>query len=438
MQPETTMTAADIESSAAPAPTQSGESGPALLQPLRVRDFRLVFSGETVSLLGDQFHFVALAWLALQLTGSGLALGTVLMTAAIPRAVFMLIGGAFSDRLSPRNLMLASNAVRAVVVGIVAILVITGNAQLWQLYILAAIFGLVDAFFYPALNTMVPMMVSQARLPAANALMQGTQQLTGLLGPAIAGLVIAAVQTGPAFAVDAVSFAVAAVVLVAVRGGRRTPASPPEAGTTATGPVDAGHHRRGNLLCVAGSGDPVPAGAGRRVQLRLHRTGNVGIAWIADNRFGGSADFGILLSSWGAGALVGAVVAGSIRHVPNLGWITMGIGAVLGVGLAAIGVAPSMPVTLAVLVTIGLGVGFINVRVIAWVQARVPDTMIGRVMSLVTFGSQALAPVSLALAGAVIDFGAVSAMFAVAGGIVVAAVVAGVAWGVPSRMVEAA
>lgn len=92
----------------APASTDPAEAGgPALLRPLRIRDFRLLFTGETVSVLGDQFHFVALTWLALQLTGSGLALGTVLMTAAIPRAVFMLVGGAFSDRFSPRNLMLA-------------------------------------------------------------------------------------------------------------------------------------------------------------------------------------------------------------------------------------------------------------------------------------------------------------------------------------------
>jgi hypothetical protein len=115
-----------------------------LIQPLRERDFRLVFSGESISLLGDQFHFVALAWLTLQLTGSGVALGTVLMATAIPRAVFMLVGGAMSDRTSPRSLMLGSNALRTVVVAIVAALVLTGNAQLWQLYVLALIFGTVD------------------------------------------------------------------------------------------------------------------------------------------------------------------------------------------------------------------------------------------------------------------------------------------------------
>src|ERR1044071_5447667 len=154
------------------APEEPAAQGPAIFQSLRLRDFRLVFTGESISLMGDQFHFVALAWLALQLTGSGLALGTVLMVAAIPRAVFMLLGGALSDRFSPRSLMLASNALRGVVVGIVATLVLSGNAQLWQLYVLAAIFGVVDAFFHPALNTIVPMLVSERLLPPANALVQ--------------------------------------------------------------------------------------------------------------------------------------------------------------------------------------------------------------------------------------------------------------------------
>ena len=147
-----------------PAMPEPLESGPALLRPLRIRDFRLLFTGETVNVLGDQFHFVALAWLALQLTGSGLALGTVLMTAAIPRAVFMLVGGAFSDRFSPRTLMLASNAIRAVVVGVLAALVLGGRAELWHLYVFAAIFGVVDAFFYPALNTIIPMLVPERQL----------------------------------------------------------------------------------------------------------------------------------------------------------------------------------------------------------------------------------------------------------------------------------
>ena len=122
------MTAAD---GAEVRATAAKSAGPNLLRPLRIRDFRLIFGGESISVIGDYFHFVALAWLTLQLTGSGLALGSVLMVAGIPRAVFILLGGALSDRFSPRSLMLYSNAFRALVVGLLAVLVLTGRAELW-------------------------------------------------------------------------------------------------------------------------------------------------------------------------------------------------------------------------------------------------------------------------------------------------------------------
>ena len=182
-EPNLTTTPESSEVVAGTASTGADASAPRrrrlpLFVPLLGRDFRLMFTGESISLLGDQFHFVALAWLTLQLTGSGVALGTVLMAAAIPRAVFMLVGGAMSDRISPRSLMLISNALRTVVVAVVAALVLTGHAQLWQLYVLALIFGVVDAFFYPALNTIVPMLVSDQELPPANGLVQVMQQVS--------------------------------------------------------------------------------------------------------------------------------------------------------------------------------------------------------------------------------------------------------------------
>ena len=295
--------------------------GPAILQPLRVRDYRLVFAGETISVLGDQFHFVALAWLALQLTGSGLALGTVLMTAAIPRAIFILVGGAFSDRFSPRTLMFVSNAIRGVVVGIMAALVLTGQAELWHLYVLAAIFGVVDAFFYPALNTIIPMLVSERQLPAANAAIQGSVQVMGLIGPALAGVAIALVQTGPAFAIDAASFGVAALAVFLVRGGRR--AAPPS---------DDAAEQPHVLASIAGGmraawADPAVRGTMVLIAaFNLAFTGpiSVGLAWLADERFAaGSQGFGILFSVWGGGAVIGAIIAGSIPQIPRFGTVLL-------------------------------------------------------------------------------------------------------------------
>ena len=110
------------------------------------RNFRLLWGGEAISLIGDQFYLVALPWLVLTLTGSALAIGTVLAAAAIPRALFMLIGGALTDRLNPRVLMLASNLSRFVLVGALAAVTITGVVELWMIYVFALTFGLADAF----------------------------------------------------------------------------------------------------------------------------------------------------------------------------------------------------------------------------------------------------------------------------------------------------
>jgi len=416
----------------APATTGPEESGPALLRPLRIRDFRLLFAGETVSVLGDQFHFVALTWLALQLTGSGLVLGTVLMTAAIPRAVFMLVGGAFSDRFSPRMLMLVSNAIRGVVVGVLAALVLSGRAELWHLYVLAGTFGVVDAFFYPALNTIVPMLVPERQLSPANALVQGAQQISGLVGPALAGAMIALVQTGPAFVIDAASFMVAAFALLLIRGGRRT-ADPAE-----------DSQRPGVLSTIASGVRAAWADPAVRSMVLLTAAFNfaftgpisVGLAFLADHRFdGGSAAFGLLFSAFGGGAVLGAIAAGSIARPRRLGTIVMFIAFALGIGLALIGLAPSLPIAIGIIAVMGVLIGFINVQAIAWLQARIPDELRGRVMSLVTLGSVGLAPVSLAIAGALIDLGAVTLVFIAAGAIVILAASAGVAWGVPSLMV---
>jgi MFS family permease len=416
----------------------AAEPGPALLQPLRNRDFRLLFTGESISLIGDQFHFVALAWLTLQLTGSGLALGTVLMVAAVPRAIFMLVGGALSDRFSPRDLMLASNLLRAVVVGIVAVLVLTGRAELWNLYVLAAIFGVVDAIFHPALNTIVPMLVSERLLPPANALVQVMAQLSGLIGPAVAGIVVAAVQTGPAFAFDAASFAVAAGALLLIRGGRRAPAAGQHRTADGAAPEGLLQTIRSGLAYAWGD-PPVRALLLLTAAFNFAFTGpvSVGLPYLADTRFeGGSVALGLMLSSFGAGAVTGALLAGSLRHVPRLGMVILVIAMVLGVAQALVGLAPSVWVALPIGTFIGLGVGFLNVRVIAWLQARTPEGMRGRVMSLIMLSGVGMAPFSLAISGAIIDLGAVTLTFAVAGAIIVVAAIAGLFSGIPEQMTD--
>ncbi len=402
-------------------------------RPFRFRDFRLLFTGETISVVGDYFHFVALAWLTLQLTGSGLALGSVLMVAAIPRAVFMVVGGALSDRWSPRSLMLYSNAVRAVLVGIIAALVLTGQIQLWHLYLMAAIFGVVDALFYPAINSIIPMLVDEEALPPANALLQGSQQLAGLIGPAIAGFVVALVQTGPAFVVDAVSFAVAATALLFVVGGRRPPKASGEAHPNLLGSIRAG-------FGYAWADPAVRALLLLTAAFNFAVTGPllVGLPFLAEHGLhGGPAAFGVLLSAFGAGSVLGALAAGAMPRVPRLGALVLAIAAGLGVAMALIGIAPNVPSAFGLLAAMGLGAGFINVHIISWLQGRTAEEMRGRVMSIVMLGSVGLTPLSYAAAGLVVDLGAVPLMFAAGGAILLSASLLGFAWGVAGHMTYA-
>ncbi|HEV2124026.1 MAG TPA: MFS transporter, partial [Chloroflexota bacterium] len=135
-----------------------------LLAPLAYRNFALLWFGRIVSLAGDQFQLVALAAVALDLTQSAAGLGTVLMVQAVPRALFMLFGGAATDRFRPRMVMLVSDAAQAFAVLVLTLLAANGNLALWHLYVYAAVSGTVYAFFLPAANTIVPDLVPREQV----------------------------------------------------------------------------------------------------------------------------------------------------------------------------------------------------------------------------------------------------------------------------------
>jgi MFS family permease len=159
------------------------------------------------------------------MTGSGLALGTVLALEAIPRAVLMLVGGAVADRVSPRLAMLGSAAVRAALIGLLAVLVLTRTVQLWEVYTVALLVGAVSAFFLPARFAVLPGVVADHHLEAGNALLNLNQQASIFIGPALAGLLVAAAGPGPAFLVDAAAFGTAALLLLAVPARPGAPAA---------------------------------------------------------------------------------------------------------------------------------------------------------------------------------------------------------------------
>src|SRR5690242_5795509 len=145
-----------------------------ILRALGTRDFRLLWTSEAISVIGDQFQFVALSWLVISITGSGVALGTVLIAIAIPRAVLLVPFGVLADRRPGRTLMLAAHLVRGGIVGAIAALALSGEVSIPLLAVLGATFGAADALYMPAQQAFLPRTLEPDRLPSANALLHGT------------------------------------------------------------------------------------------------------------------------------------------------------------------------------------------------------------------------------------------------------------------------
>jgi len=396
-----------------------------------VRDFRLLWASEGVSVLGDQFHAVALSWLVITLTGSGLALGTVLIAISVPRALLLMPMGVVADRREQRSLMLASHVARAAIVAVITLLVVSGAASIPALAALGVLFGAADAVYMPSQQAFVPRSVGPDRLPSANALLQGTYQLTSIVGPPLAGLVIAAAGTGIAFGVDAASFVIAAgvVALIGRSAVRRTPRS--EAEIAADGPGEPFLAAlRGGLRSVI---DDRGIGSMLAVSLVLNFALNgpaaVGIPWLAELRFhAGAAGLGLMVAGWAAGGLIGTVIAGNVRLVRQGRPILIAIGA-SGIAFGLVGLTDSLAAATVLFAVGGLCIGYVNIVAISWLQARVELSMLGRVMGLVMLVGFGISPLSMALAGALIDASA-TLLFVGAGALVVAAASAALLAGV--------
>ncbi len=184
---------------------------------LREREFRLLFLGQTASLVGDGVVPVALSFAVLNLTGSVADLGFVLAARSAPLAAFMLVGGVVADRLPRRAVMIGADVTRFVSQGVLAALLLSGHAQLWQLIVLQAAHGTGSAFFMPAVTGLIAESVSRERLQEANALRWMADSAGRVIGPAIAGVLVATIGAGAALAVDSGSFAVSAFFLAAMR-----------------------------------------------------------------------------------------------------------------------------------------------------------------------------------------------------------------------------
>ena len=189
-----------------------------LLRPLRERDFALLWTGMTVSLLGDGIFVVAQAWQVYDLDNDPVALSVVGTAWTLGMVAFLLTGGVVSDRMERRHVLIAADLVRAAAVLAMGVLAITGAVAIWHLVALSLFMGIGEAFFGPAFGAIVPDVVAREHLVQANALDQLVRQAAGrLLGPAVGGFVVAVVGAGGAFLLDAATFAISAACIAALQ-----------------------------------------------------------------------------------------------------------------------------------------------------------------------------------------------------------------------------
>jgi MFS family permease len=392
--------------------------------PLRNPIYRLWLAGGTISLLGDQFYFVALPWLVLQQTGSAVAMGAIMMAGAIPRALLMLMGGAVSDRMSARKIMMVTATARTICVTVIGVLVWLRILRTWELYALAVAFGVADAFAVPAQTAYMPSLVKREQLVAASSVSQSTAQMTTIVGPVPAGFVIKTLGVAWAFFVDAISF-------LFIIGALWKLPDPPRSQTA----------RKAMLHSIAEG----IAHVGKDVPLRslmllvtimnfcIAGPVSIGLTYLTKTRFGSPAVYGIVISAIAAGSLLGALLAGAWK-IRQRGVMILLVSLVLGVCLGSIGLLGKVWSIAAVLLIMGAAAGMVNVHIGAWIMQRIDVAVRGRVASVLMLASYGITPISLAVAGFLVAW-SLKFMFLLAGGLMVLTAV-GASFQKPVREIE--
>ncbi|MHB8705568.1 MAG: MFS transporter [Coriobacteriia bacterium] len=386
---------------------RSGSGGTVLFSTLMNRDYRLLWLGQGVSILGDQFYLVALPWLVLQLTGEPVQLGLVLAATGVPRALFMLVGGAWADRHSPRAIMLVSDIVRFAAVGYISVAALLGTIEMWQVYIVAVVFGTVSGFFIPAAQSAIPRLLEDRALERGNALMRIAENSAAFLGPAAAGVLIATFGSqvvagetttslagiGIAMAFDSATFVFSATCVAFVRQ-LRAPATRPD--THPIADIAAGLEFAWRTPAVRALIAFIAL-----VNLAIAGTLQVGIPLLASTRLGGAAAFGTIISAVAGGRIVGMAIAGSAGRPARVALRTfMAISYVLyGSAMAWLSVISATWQGLPLLAVAGAVDGYVGILILSQLQRMTPKPLLGRAMGLVMLSVFGMMPLSQAIAG---------------------------------------
>ena len=372
-------------------------TGVRILRPLRIRDFALLFGGTTVSLLGDGISMVAIAWQVYELSNVPTALSVVGVAWTLPMLLFLLVGGVLGDRFDRRRLMIAGDALRALGMGAIAALALADVLELWHLVALVGLYGAGEAIFAPNFQAVVPDVVPQRLIVEANSLQQLAEPVAyRFAGPALGGILVAALGTGAAFAIDAVTFAVSMVCV-----GLMAPL-PPVRGDAKESVLD--DLREGFAFVRSQAWLWATLLSASLTLLCFLGPFEVLLPYLVKNELGGDADvLGVILGASGVGAIVSGLVLGQ-RGIGRRYVLSAYLAWAVSV-FSLVGYALATDAWQAVAIGFGAGLSFTvgNIIWVTMIHRHVPAELLGRVSALDWLVSIGLLPVSFALAGPLAD-----------------------------------
>jgi len=389
------MPESDNKKNSPPARLQKHPRIPAMLRALRHRNFQLFFSGQLISLIGTWMDNVAEAWLVYRLTGSSFLLGTVAFAGQIPVFLLAPLGGMAADRWNRRRIVIATQTLSMIQAGILAALMLSHRITVWEVIVLAASMGAVNAFDIPARQAFLVEMVGREDLMNAIALNSSMFNGARVIGPAVAGVLVASIGEGWCFFANSVSYVavITGLLLMHVEPLRRamskeTPLENIVEGfrfVRRTAPIWALMLLIGVVSFVA-----VPY--------------SVLMPIFADRILhGGARALGILMGAAGAGALLGALTLAARRGVHGLGRVVAYAAAGFGFSLILFSFSRSFWLSVALLIPVGYGVMLQMSSSNTLIQAMVPDHLRGRAMAVYTMMFMGMAPMGALFAGAMAD-----------------------------------
>ena len=396
-----------------------------VLRSLHHRPFALLWGGQTISRLGDNLYRIALAWWVLEKTGSAAAMGTVLVLSQIPMLIFLLIGGIIVDRLPRIRIMFISDVLCGFVITFVAVFSWLNLLEIWHIYIASILFGLVEAFFFPAYQASIPQITPVEYLQSANSLNGLSQRVTGIIGPALGAFLVSKGGTSLTFGLNALSFFISALfILPVLRSGRYNSVRQTDADESIVKPKsmrEAIHQGFADLregwsaiitvpwiwitILIFGFLNIMDASP-RAVSLPFLIKNDLGADVELLGMFGSASSFGFV---------AGMLLLGQFKRMRHRGLLAYVATMISGVTLLLFGLKFSTPVLIAAMFVSGFSVSVFALIWTSTLQEMVPGEVLGRVYSIDALGSFVLLPVGFALAGWATDLAGAPTVFLIGG-----------------------